>query len=631
MQTRLDVLEGVVAHMCKLLDLDMEFSSLAEFEASATEALTRFRPLPTKLATQATRSAMNRLTSSNSGVLHTSSNDLDSFKDAPLVNLFNDAMMIEKDENQTSKVDFSKEKLEHHIDPCIQNVTRSLACLVPSPKDLVVLLDATKRYWPTWPVSPRSQLEISSPVQPGETASFRDIILTSFKSGSPLSIARSILWLTLSIQQLPLNYVKLQMKLAEPVPAVINSFMDGAGTILSSDEIMSGSIDALECLALQAKVYIDAGKPRQAWLSLRRALNFALLLGIDQLEDGENEHHRALWSFLWQSERQLSLVLGFPHALSESNPGLSIRHTGQSIASKVTHELGIIAGHIIERNQNHRNADYSSTLDIEQELKQCKDQIPSNWWDAVPTPGTTLEVLFGQQTIKMYYHQLRKTLHLPYIFKSSIDGTYGESKALALQASREMINCYQTLRNSSGQALIMCDLMDFQAFSSAVVIVIHLLLQNPATNVYQDVEDWKLVHCTIRNFEYISRKLECTVASQAAQLLENLSTAHHGSYDPMEDYEAVIPYFGKVRISRPSGFISQTESTLGSNIQSHEPQLQSNTIELSGSPFMCFNDQSGALYLSDAELGVDWTSIVDINTTYDWSQLFYNTASGRPS
>lgn len=45
MQQRLEGLEGLVSHIWKAVDVDIEFVSMAEFKTSTGEALKRLRPL----------------------------------------------------------------------------------------------------------------------------------------------------------------------------------------------------------------------------------------------------------------------------------------------------------------------------------------------------------------------------------------------------------------------------------------------------------------------------------------------------------------------------------------------------------------------------------------------------------
>jgi hypothetical protein len=362
------------------------------------------------------------------------------------------------------------------------------------------------------------------------------------------------------------------------------------------------------------------GKPRKAWLKIRQALNISIILGITNQKAGTNEHS-ALWTHIWHMDRQLSLILGFPYGIAESHPGLSREFAGEYFLSKAMHDISIIAGHIVDRNQSGHDVDYSVTLQIEQELQQCRASMPQDWWDTVPTLDTPLKELYYRQTFKIYYYQGLKLLHLPYMLKSSTDKKFEHSRNAALESSREMMNSYRNLRSSGESQIVMCDLMDFQAFSSALVMVIGLVSQSPDC-IYQEAEDWGLIQSVIRQLQTVASGMECSVANQGAQLLEYLSMARSGTYSGPDGYEAVIPYFGKVRI----GKMKRNESVAPLVVETKEtPLVDTNTMDFNTISFMPFSQESLIQFpLTDAELGVDWTSVFDVdnNYNYDWSQVF---------
>ncbi|KAI9735792.1 MAG: hypothetical protein M1834_001256 [Cirrosporium novae-zelandiae] len=625
-QKKLEELEGMVRRICKAVDLNIESSSLADFETSATEALKRLRPTPS-LETRAEEYA---------SMVNTSSNQTDRFEDAPLLTLFKDAMLIQKND-----VEPDRDGLEPSTDQRIKTCIKALNVLIPSLNDLTLIFELTEMYWPIWSVSPKGL----------GVASARDFILDSFKSGRPAVVAKSVLWLALCVQQLPEDFkCKYQHPdLLSSPKALVDSYMNGAESLLSVDENSCATIEGLECLSLQGKLYINMGKPLKAWLSVRRALDFALLLGLHRPENNIEKRHKAIWAQTWQNDRLLSLILGFPYAIAESHPGLAKEHAGQSVEEWVMHEFSIITGHVIDRNQNRQNVDYSVTVQIGQELEQLRNKIPLDWWDAILTPATPFPVLYSRQVIKLHYYQLHTFLHLPYMLKPSLSSEFMNSRISTLQASREMLGCYQTVRNSNrggpGSTHVICDLMDFLIFNAAMVLVINLLSSpsSPQRDLYHqevEAEDWQRIHDITKTLNHVSRTMECTVAAQAAQLLQYFSMVRQGTYAASEGYSAVIPYFGKIRIS--PGTI-----TPPNNLQHQIPMPQqahpfsSPTIELSTNlfniPFTQFpslNNPSMTDHFSfsETELGIDWTSAASVfdagginqNYDYDWNQLFDN-------
>jgi hypothetical protein len=213
--------------------------------------------------------------------------------------------------------------------------------------------------------------------------------------------------------------------------------------------------------------------------------------------------------------------------------------------------MSIIAGHIIERNQNHQTENYAATLAIDQEIQQSKSRIPSEWWNSPPSSSTPLTAIYGLGILKVEFFACQKMVHLPYMLKSSLDNDYSYSRQQALDACREIIKAYQIVRQHRELALTICDVMDFQAFTAAVVLIIDLLSQSPQLETHQEASDWELVREVTKSLRFVHEAIECTVAGQGVVLLEHLSTFRHGAYAGPDNYEVVIPMFGRVKINRP--------------------------------------------------------------------------------
>jgi hypothetical protein len=124
-----------------------------------------------------------------------------------------------------------------------------------------------------------------------------------------------------------------------------------------------------------------------------------------------------------------------------------------------------------------------------------------------------------------------------------------------------------------------------------------------------------------KTLDYVSRELECSVAGQAAQLLDFLSSSYQGSYSGPEVYEAVIPYFGKVRIRQAQRHSASNSTQLSS------PQNPPTPSSLDSLEFSIGQISAGHSW-AEAEVGIDWTSVLEADTTtYDWSYVFNNVGS----
>ena len=622
MRQRLEELEGIVRNLCQAINTNTDSSSPGQLEISA-DALKHLRQATTpEPKSDASSHGAYSMDKSELDTSNDPSESMESFEDAPLLNLFKATMFIEGNEGHA---DTSQEgpNARHLVEACIE----SLNALLPSFEDLTLVLQATEKYWSLWRAFPAEILPSSGNPQSNGVANVRNFIFDSMKSSNPIVVAKAALCLALCVQQLPSHSAKHHTNLPSFQAALLESYLVGAETLLSVNDGSAGSIDSLECLILQTKLYINMGKPRNAWLCLRRATSYALLQGLHNLSDSADERPVRIWSFIWQHDRNLSLILGLPYAVPDTHPGVVKPQASRPLPEQAFYEFSIIAGHINDRNQNRGKADYSFTEQIERELIQLKNGVGSQLLNTAPSPSMPLQTIYDLQAVKLYYHNLTKLTHLPYMLKSSsspLDKKYEHSRFAAVSAARSMITAWQQLRDCSGDAMIICDLMDFLVFTAAIVVVLNLLSPSCPDAIHQQASDWELVHDVTRDLRHVSRGMDCNVASQAATLLQYLSAAQRGIYEGPEVYEAVIPYFGAVRIS-------QKAAPRPMDIQKGgwgETVGWENTVEFSADEFVPFSQNYMGDYLTDAELGVDWTAVLNADIGYEWSQSFHSSSYG---
>jgi hypothetical protein len=614
-QAKLQGLEEMVHRLCEAMNIRVESSNCSPFEMSAAEALTRlsssYSPETSLGATPNAGVSWREVSESRSSA---SSDHIESFDDAPLLNLFQEAMLIQKHNVQSQRSD-----QELSSDHRTKTYIKALKALMPNPHDLDLILKTTESFWPIW----EDSLHLIFGPEPHSVtglASAKKFIHDAMKSETPVLVAKVSLFLALCVQQLPSTFNNQPTNLLAPPNTLINSYIRGADGLISINESRSASINSLECLTILLKLYLNMGKPREAWYCGRRAFTSALLLGYHIPNDAAPHRQKAIWAHIWQVDRQLSALLGLPAATTDSHPGTSTPPSGQNYGERFMYDLAMIAGHIIERNQSHQTADYAVTLAIDQEIQQCKSRIPAEWWNSISNPSTPPTVIYGLGILKIEFFASQKMLHLPYMLKSSLDNNYEYSRLQALDACRETIKAYQMVREHAGLKLTICDVMDFQAFTAAVVLVIDLLNQSSQLETHQEASDWDLVHNVTSSMELVSKATECTVAGQALHLLEHLSTFRNGAYAGPDNYEATIPMFGRVRINRPkSRTLQQTEINDfydGNQFQQSFMPM----VEFSANSFAPFGVMGNMF--SEAELGIDWTSALNVDYNYDWSQTF---------
>lgn len=501
-------------------------------------------------------------------------------------------------------------------DSRVKSICEAALALTPSLEHVDILLQWTTQFWPTWPPCQHCA-EPAGLLGPGMISEAKDMILRGLSSTSPGFAAKALSWLALCVQQASRNIVS-KIQLAMPQADLVNMYLNLIQSLLEIDDSAGGSVDSVACMNICYKLYINMGRPQKAWYWTRRAVLTAVSLGLHQHRGTPEVYESMLWATSWISERVIAHILGLPSSVSGLHSGISLADVGTSDDEQIMWHIATAVGKIIDRDQasSSSKSQYATTVQISQELEEVKDLIPADWWRA-PTSAQQVPIaeLFCRQRAKTLYFIHLKLLHLPYMMRSVDEPKYRHSWDLAMEASRGGVEAYAVFRDAEHGDADLCQLMDFQAFSSAMVLAVgHMICPDRATAEAKD-HDWRRIDAVVRCLRRTLLTLECPVASQALRTLEVITAARRGDYVSQDEHTVVIPYFGKVSISP---HLASTGST-SSNATAAALQTMPNVIEFSTNEFT-----NGASWRMDTELELeaDWADLSALDSDVDWEQVF---------
>jgi hypothetical protein len=605
-QDRLGRLEDLFRTLCDAVNPNLELRTNADFEEATGKLLGLLRrpEFPPSPANMSSVSVRLRGTSEQNMSSHHSDESMHP-QHAPLIGFVREALMTNGQsglEDSPSSYAGTHEFMSAH--------KTWLKEWVPRPDSLTSVLQHTERYWALWPLHP-TELRKSNLLSISVISIAKSFIDESTQSDSPAVVAKVLVWLALCLQQFPREFEGELRNLPSSPSDLVFVYLNQSDKLLSLDSDSGGSIPALECLVLQSKCYINMGRPRRAWSSIRRAFNSAIILGLHQPVQPQDPGHANIWATIWRYDRQLSLVLGFPHALSEPHPSLLDIQTNASLEAKLLHRISIVCGHVIERNQNYQSATYSATMKLDEEMEDVASTIPPGWW-TIGWDNVPLEIFYGRESLKLYLYHVKTLIHLPYMVKAYTHRICEYSRAAVLEASEGMIQSYRDARHHPDGPSVTCFLLDFHAFNAGLVLATDLISQHSFWDPEVEEQKWNIILGLVTELKRTATLLGFEVTAQAAQLLEHLYEARHGTYDGPEIYEATVPYFGKVCIRRPEKLPPLPRQAM----LNYQPLP---SIELSSN---LFNYQSSPQTLPETELSIDWTAILNENVMYDWNGVF---------
>ncbi|EFX02866.1 c6 zinc finger domain containing protein [Grosmannia clavigera kw1407] len=251
----------------------------------------------------------------------------------------------------------------------------------------------------------------------------------------PTLVARRLLQLTLCMQQaapqLQLAGLPDGLRLIDVVGRIADMV---AHTVAASDELI-GNVEGLQCLVLLGQQQSNCGHLRQAWLSYRRALGLAQLMGLDRgntralrsCDPHEDPSRRpspaALWYRIIACERYLSLMLGLRAGTPDGVFDLPTDTPVERLAKAHT----LLTGRLIERNQHHQGSSppYAVTQAIDADLQAAATcDLDPAWWDvpAYDPVSASPACIFGQTTrsiLQVNHYCILIMLHLPFMLRGS--------------------------------------------------------------------------------------------------------------------------------------------------------------------------------------------------------------------
>jgi hypothetical protein len=335
--------------------------------------------------------------------------------------------------------------------------------------------------------------------------------------------------------------------------------VESVETLLAPDEGIIASFEGVQCLLVQMRYHINAGALRKAWINFQRAQTFAQLLGTPQ--KSLTDPRLGLRVQLWTGDRILSVLLGLPYATSRCPLDMYPSAGNDSLPfppkALFMYNLAKVAGDIIDRNLDDDVMSKSRSLAIDTELQKCVDILPSSWWSIKPGYQISEEEIHEILTFKISFYNLRNLVHLPFVLNSLASSEYQSSAQMALTSSRELIECYEIMRDEERPVLRLCNLIDFQAFIAGMIIVIILLAHHSLPFAID--RDWDILEKLIQTLERTSAKMPSGVATQAFRLLRDLTKLRDADSNSDQTFHAVIPYFGKIKFRvNKQGFLHPT-------------------------------------------------------------------------
>jgi hypothetical protein len=439
-----------------------------------------------------------------------------------------------------------------------ERICRTLIAAIPSQEKLQEAIDESKDWWKGM------KSRFLGPNAPPEEVDLAAFVRKALTQGSPTQVAKVLQLVASVLDEVPFKRLLLLVD----------------QLVLADDEFL-GTLEGLECAVWQGALYSDIGQARRAWLTYRRAITFAQLLGLHRTRNTVLQD--LLWHGLFQADRFSSLTLGAPYAVADSlcNMTFAGNHLPLNLSTAgFISKLALIAGKVIDRTHHFLDSSYTTLLETSHELTAMGAQMPRDYWDLDhPAPKDMRQAtLWQEKTIgHMIFHQTKLVLHLPYMMKAVINTDYGYSRDMCFDSARDLLMLFHKMRAPVNARANKCKAVDYTAFMATVALVLGLLAYGEAAyDPSRGESDWAIIDTTMDLFKVISDKPFGKVASQSYLALQKLTKfRNHGpEADQNVETKVVIPFFGTICVQRGKGYPSSSPSAFGgSSASAMGPQV----------------------------------------------------------
>ncbi|KAM0812223.1 putative Casein kinase substrate phosphoprotein PP28 domain-containing protein [Seiridium cardinale] len=435
-----------------------------------------------------------------------------------------------------------------------------------------------------------------------------DQILAPFRIPSatshPVLLARALLQLAFCLQHSVSCSKAPALRLKEPFTVVASQWVQMATKLVTCNDHFIDSVEALHCLLIEGYSLVNTGSLRRAWISFRRALSFAQIMGFHRETattvkalDPETRYSQAyMWSVIVYQERLLALLIGTPTATKGSylcDRDMDIGSPSERLGKR----HAIIISQLVERNQSKACQDLDILHSIDRNLQDAAATVPVGWWQ-LPLPNEHMEAIdyaanATHANVQIIHFTLTIYLHLPFLLASDAGPECTGNKLACINASREILRRFNILRGYV-KAVFCCRYAEFCAFNAGMTLLLAYIdnIRGGLRDVLEPLRlgDVALITLTMDTMDKLRREHNDAVSGEALEVMKKLFNFYQCALQddtefktyvvgvtippPTEPHDKscrfIVPYYGCICITREEAPGEPQALSVSMQAQNHE-------------------------------------------------------------
>jgi len=387
----------------------------------------------------------------------------------------------------------------------------------------------------------------------------------------PVLVARTLLHLAICMNGLPPDFDVSRLSGVWSSEATMREYVTTVMTLVTGSDQQMMTLHGLETLFLLGIYHTNEASLRQAWLTVRRGLSLAYLMGIHRIITQEDMsppsparlRAKGIWRNFVDLDQYLGIHLRLPFGADDypvpDNADAYLVHRSR---------INKLSRQIAELGPTASPQGYATALALDEALEQAMKEMPRAFWEVPDVTATARSpeshALLQRLLAHMWHFELKIFLHVPYLLQAGQQSRYEYSRVTALQASRSLVMRWFALRRAN-MTQACCRLGEVGVYVAGVTLLLDILVAVAGCGSTGAVQrekgsDFAMVRRLVGEMEALARlSAREKMAGRSAAVLRKMAAVLEperlgGHEDGMR---LALPFFGTLHIEhgkRPAGF-----------------------------------------------------------------------------
>nr|POF04439.1 dehydrocurvularin biosynthesis regulator [Quercus suber] len=380
----------------------------------------------------------------------------------------------------------------------------------------------------------------------------------------PAELAMYLLSVAITAQQVPHEQLHPSFRDSREV----TSFVDVAvRRVPPYESIEPGLLTAINTRS------IGRGDLKGSWLTLRRIIAIAELIGLPQANDsimrasqissignGTDLAQEALqlkadlWEAICATDRNFGLMLNLPVGTARYRfpRDQSIWRNGSVSAQLYNYRLSNICALVFEIDEAYLSgtsddASYEKVLNADRQLRALASSAARTWW------GECEDAPLADLLVKFWHCYLMARVHLRPGMMNSFDEQYAYSRSACRTACESVVRRFPGFRLRVPSGFFVCQVLDVQVFTAATFLLLSGIETGQRTNASIDHDITNIVQQVIDCFDCVGGQAGSNLAREARTSLSSLLAMTQSRLPGHPTSLSLqIPLLGKIQITAPA-------------------------------------------------------------------------------